>query len=287
MEVNPFGIVYNPHTIAVQIDRLIQNTRLHESDLYFDGEMYHSPWHHGVFSDTNPERLVANANQTLERARQALFDASHLILTWGHTDLYLEKTSQIPVANCHKRPAHHFEKTTLELPQLIDQYDRLLEDLRQFNPNLKIICTVSPVRYLKDGMVKNTRSKATLHLLAEHLEGQGVAYFPAFEMMMDAFRDYRFYKVDMVHPTDQAIAWIYEEFVAGWMDKDAIPLRMEVTHINQLLNHRSLHPDTPSDRAFKEKRALAINRLREQWPALPHLFSAEAQALAPEDPHAS
>lgn len=284
VEVNPFGIVYNPLTMALQINRLIQNIPLGEADLFFDGEIYHSPWHHGSFSDTNSERLIATANHALERGRQALLNASHLVLTWGHTTIYLEKTSQIAVANCHKRPAHQFEKATLVLPRLIAQYDLLLEALYLFNPNLTIICTVSPVRYLKDGLVNNTRSKATLHQLAAHLESKGVAYFPAYELMIDTLRDYRFFEVDMVHPTPQAIAWIYEAFIDAWLDKDADILRHEVKNITQLLNHRSLKPNTPSDREFKQKRALKINRLRAQWASLPHLFSAEAQALAHADP---
>lgn len=286
VEVNPFGIVYNPLTMALQINRLIHNIPLGIDDLYFDGEIYHSLWHHGSFSDPDPKKLISNANHTLEQGRQALLNASHLVLTWGHTDIYLDKTSQIPVANCHKRPSHHFEKSTLLLPDLITQYDLLLEALHQFNPNLTIICTVSPVRYLKGGLVNNTRSKATLHQLAWHLETRGATYFPAFELMIDTLRDYRFYKEDMVHPSDQAVVWIYETFINAWLDQNALVLLNEVKAINQLLNHRSLRLNTPADREFKKKRVLKINQLREKWSSLPHLFSEEARALAHEDPDA-
>jgi hypothetical protein len=273
--VNPFGIVYNPLTMALQLDLLMDEDLSRLPPLYFDGELYHAPLHHGVFSHPDESTTLDRIERAWNEGRTALHRAKVLILTWGHTDVYVDKQSGTPVANCHKRPANHFELRTAALPALMAQWERALQKIKAFNPDLRVILTVSPVRYLKRGMTANTRSKATLHLLADHLGQLGAYYFPAFEILHDELRDYRFYDQDLIHPSPLAVDIIYEHFMHSWHMPGERPLRERIRRLNQLCRHRSLHPGTPSDLKMQQSRREQIAAFRQSYPAYPWMFDHE------------
>lgn len=271
--INPFGIVYNPVTMAVQLELLMGSDSSRLPEPYFDGELHHSLLHHGSFSSPDRVEMLKRIDEHFRRGQEALRQARMLILTWGHTDVFYEKDSNLPVANCHKRPSDHFHQEVATLDQLLPIWRACIQKLKKFNANLIILLTVSPVRYLRRGFTANTRSKATLHLLAQHLEQDGVHYFPAFEILTDELRDYRFYAGDLIHPSELAEATIYERFLESWHVPDERDLVKQIRSLHNLLHHRSLHPGSPSDVRFKEKRIEALKAFRKAHPDYPWMFA--------------
>lgn len=281
VDESPFGIVYNPLVMARQLERLLNNLNFQEHDIQLVDGLYSSPWHHGSFNHPQIETILVNINKRFTEARHALSIASHLLLTWGHTQLFTDVDTGLPVANCHKRPAADFYESNQSLQDLIPVYENLIISLRQFNPDLRIILTVSPVRYLRSGFVNNTRSKATLHLLAGHLSQWNVDYFPAYELLVDELRDYRFYADDMIHPSSEAVRFIYDRFMRSWFDPAENELLKEVRQITSLVTHRPLHPNSPG---YLKHLQLTNNRLeifRKKWSEYPFLFNAQMPAPAP------
>lgn len=286
---NPFGIVYNPLTMAHQLQRLAEGLAFTADELRSHQGRWHSPWHHGHFSGSDPERVLSQINHAFQAGRQALSQADLLILTWGHNQVFEEIQSGFPVANCHKRPGHHFRERVLPLAELQEQYDWLLPILSAFNPKLSVVLTISPVRYLRRGFIANSRSKATLHLLAAHLESRGALYFPAWEILQDEWRDYRYYADDLVHPSPLGAKLIYQHFLDTWLDPSAHALLQEIRNLTRLFAHRPLHPDDPATTQLNNQRQERLARLRSTWPQYPHLFNAPAPVPwpAPPDPGAN
>jgi hypothetical protein len=273
--LNPFGIVYNPVTMAAQLRRLVQEQPLERSELVSHGGLWHSPWHHGRYSHPDPATALEGINRDLQRGAESLRRASRLILTWGQTRVFLDRTRGIPVANCHKRPAADFTVQLPDLAELIRDYRDLLGRLRRFNPGLAVWITISPVRYTGQGIAANSRSKALLHLLAEAL-GDSTWYFPAYEILLDELRDYRYYADDLLHPSPLAVSIIYQRFLQAALDPGALTLLEEVRRIRQAQLHRPLHPDTEAARQTARALEERLQRLRDHWPSFPHLFNEPA-----------
>lgn len=271
--LNPYGIVYNPLTMADQLERLLEDRPFAEDELILHGGLWHSPWHHGRFSDPDPERTLDRINRAYRAGREALGQASALVLTWGQGRAFFDQASGMPVANCHKRPGSDFREAFLDLPGLVDRYRNLLERLRQAHPELQVWITVSPVRYPRQGMAVNSRSKAILHLLAEALSDE-TWYFPACEILLDELRDYRFFADDLLHPSPLAVDIIYRRFLEAALDPGAAEMLSEVRKIRAWLGHRPLHPDSGPARESALALQERLEQLRARWPAYAHLFSA-------------
>ncbi|MBP6184816.1 MAG: GSCFA domain-containing protein [Saprospiraceae bacterium] len=271
--ISPYGIVYNPLVMARQIERLVEGKQFEAEELVPYADLYHSPWHHGDYSHPDRDKALAHINDAFDQGRRSLAQSKILVLTWGHTQLFLDKERQLVVANCHKRPASAFEEYYAGLQELIEVYDHLIHCLRQFNPSLQIITTVSPVRYLRNGFVANTRSKATLHLLADYLKKKGVAYFPSYELLNDELRDYRFYADDLIHPSNAAVQVIYDRFLNSWFDPAEADLLTDIRKITASRAHRPLHPDTPGYQKHLMAIRERIDLLKKQWPAYNFLFN--------------
>jgi hypothetical protein len=205
----------------------------------------------------------------LNYASERLRTASYLVVTFGTAYVYRLKKNGMVVANCHKLPASDFVRERLTVGDIVDEWSVLLEDLWRVNPSLKIICTVSPVRHGKDGAHPNQISKATLLLAEEVLTGQysgQVSYFPAYEIMMDELRDYRFYAEDMIHPSSQAIDYIWERFGDTYMDQETRSLMKEVDLVNRNLNHTPFNTANESYKNFLMQTLLKIRQLQSKNP---------------------
>lgn len=251
---NPFGILYNPVSILNTIERIEKNIAFSEEDLVERDGLYHSFHHHGRFSDTNKERSLKKINAELDCASHALKDVRWLVITWGTSSVFQLTESSEVVANCHKFPADHFQRKQLSLAEIVDSYRDLLDRLKKTHPELQVIFTVSPVRHWKDGAVQNQRNKARLILAAEQLSSEfsQVHYFPSYELQMDDLRDYRFYKKDMLHPSDEAIDYIWNAFSDYSLDSQEKSLRQKVSKIKQGLNHRPLYKRRKEHSLFLE-----------------------------------
>ncbi|MEI2750388.1 MAG: GSCFA domain-containing protein [Ferruginibacter sp.] len=198
---NPHGILFNPVSIAQAIHTYIINKEYKAEDLFYHHELWGSWDHHTRFSSPEQKNSLELINASQQKAHHFLKEANWLLLTLGSAFVYELEDKRV-VANCHKVPADKFNKRLLKEAEVIAVLQHMIKELQQFNPALNIIFTISPVRHLRDGFVENNRSKATLisavHQLTEN--NSGVFYFPAYELVIDDLRDYRFYAEDMVHP---------------------------------------------------------------------------------------
>jgi hypothetical protein len=223
--VSPFGTLYNPSSIAASLLRSISEKEYtEESPELVRGEqdgVWHSWMHHSRFSSGERAVLVDNINQTMHEVADFLREADVLIVTLGTAIIYRLRESGMLVANCHKQPDRLFVRECLTAYDIADQWQMLLQLLESVNPKLRVIFTVSPIRHKRDGYHMNQISKGILLQAVDSLS----YYFPSYEIMLDELRDYRFYADDMIHPSAQAVEYIWQRFQDTYFDnktKDAV-----------------------------------------------------------------
>lgn len=270
VDQNPFGILYNPASVARSLRLLMRATPYTESQLVIYDHMAHSFDHHGSFSFPTTEGALQKINDRLLSSARRLREATRLIITWGTAYIYRLKTNGQIVANCHKIPANRFERSLLTPDEIVAEWNELLPAIWAVNPEVKILFTVSPIRHVKDGLHANQLSKATLLLAVDRLVADfpdRLAYFPAYEILLDELRDYRFYAEDMLHPSPQAIAYIWRRFAEAYLTEDTRRILNEWEEIRKALNHRSLYPDSRSNQRFLEQTLLKIERFKEKMPS--------------------
>lgn len=268
---NPFGILFHPEAIENFISKAINGYKFSSEDIFHYNERWHCFEAHSVLSNPNQDELLKNLNQNLSLTRDYLEKASHLVITLGTAWVYKNSVTGKLVANCHKLPQKNFSKELLSVEEIEGGLNSLISTINAINPNLTIIFTISPVRHLKDGFVENQQSKA--HLMAAlhkviHENNSFVNYFPAYEIMMDELRDYRFYAEDMLHPNAVAINYIWERFVEAWFSSDGITILNQVESIQKSLAHRPFDEHSISYKTFSQKLQDKINDLKK---AVPHL----------------
>lgn len=267
---NPNGILFNPLSVAVSIENYIQQKQYQKEELFYLNELWNSWDHHSRFSDTNIELSLAKINEELAVASNYIATADWLIITLGSAFQYYLKEENKAVANNHRAPAQWFEKRLLSVDSIVEALKSVLIKLQQQNPKVNVLFTISPVRHIRDGLVENNRSKARLiesvHLLCEQMSN--VQYFPAYELVIDVLRDYRFYDVDLVHPNFAATSYVWERFVQSFIDAPTQQLMKELNAITIAENHRPRFPDTQVHKDFCAKNAASIKELMQQYPHL-------------------
>ena len=268
-DVNPFGIIYNPVSIARGIERLIRGKAFTMQELFSHNGLWHSFMHHGRFSDKDPGVALNCINQRLLQSSQYLHEADFLILTLGTAWIYEYRETGEVVANCHKVPSKQFRRFRLTTGEVVDALKPVLETLFQVNPGIKVIFTVSPIRHTSDGAVENQLSKATLLLAADALVrgfGPGhCAYFPSYELVMDELRDYRFYAADMVHLSDVAVQFIWEKFANAFTDLESQAVMDRIEAINRAIAHKPFNPETPEHLRFLENTMMKLLALSDEF----------------------
>ena len=242
VHVNPFGIVYNPVSLANGLLDLIRRKIYTETELFLYQEIYHSFSHHSRFSGTDKELVLSKINTTIDEASDFLRQANFLIITFGTATVYRLATSGEVVSNCHKLPAKEFQEERLTVFQIITLWNEIISNLQNLNPKLKILFTVSPIRHWKNGAHANQLNKATLLLALNELIESNTScyYFPAYELVLDDLRDYRFYAEDLIHPNTQAINYIWEKFGEAYFDRKTVELNKEYEKRQRAMNHRPL-----------------------------------------------
>jgi hypothetical protein len=248
IDQNPMGILFNPISIMKNIRNSFQQNLNESLIIQRDDYFYHFDYPSQFYAESQ-EKLVEKINRIQEDTTKQLKKFNRLILTFGTAWVYNWLKKDEIVANCHKIPAQEFKKELLELNYLIKSYVQFFEELRAVNPNLEIILTVSPVRHIKNGLHENNLSKSVLLLLADHLlkRFDFVHYFPAYEIVLDDLRDYRFFGSDLIHPSPQAIDYVYEKFGAVYFDQTTQAIVSLHRKINALQAHRSLAPNPKSE----------------------------------------
>lgn len=248
---NPNGILFNPFSIADSIQSYIQQKIYEENELFYHNELWGSWDHHTRFSSIDKKICLQQINASQQLAHQQLKNANWLILTLGSAFAYQLADNRI-VANCHKVPTDKFIKKLFSSNEISDSLDKMIGALKSFNPGLNIIFTISPVRHLRDGFIENNRSKANLiTAVAELTEAfEHVHYFPAYELIIDDLRDYRFFAEDMVHPNYQATQYVWEKFVDCCLEDSAKLLMKEISIIMMARKHKPFNPGSEQHKTF-------------------------------------
>ncbi|MFM9838005.1 MAG: GSCFA domain-containing protein [Cyclobacteriaceae bacterium] len=249
--VNPFGTLYNPLSIHQQLKSTIDDMMPPNQGYLVNQDVHYHYQYHSSFSSLDKEGLKEKIKHSLQTANQFLKTSNYLIITYGSAFIYRKNETNEFVANCHKMPASDFTKELLTVQDIADSFFHIHRTLKSFNPNLKIILTVSPVRHLKDTIELNSVSKSTLRLACHQLaEKFDVDYFPAYEIMMDDLRDYRFYRTDRIHPTQEAEEYIWGKFSEKYFDQRTMDFLETWREINTALAHRPSYPSTVSHQVF-------------------------------------
>ncbi len=260
--LNPFGILFHPIAIENALNDIYKKRIYIKSNLYFHNDLWQSFNHHSKFSSDSSDEILNTINTAILKAHDFLKNTSHLIITLGTAWVYEFVENHQLVANCHKIQHKKFEKRLLSLTEIQKSLQNILQIIQQFNPKITAIFTVSPVRHLSDGMIENSQSKALL-LTAIHqvIHQKNAFYFPSFEMMMDDLRDYRFYRSDLIHPSELAVDYIWEHFKKSWIDKNSYKLMNEVEYIRKAIQHKPFNENSPKHQSFLETLQLKIDEL--------------------------
>ena len=266
---NPYGILFNPKAIEKAVIDCVNQKQFGIADLHQHNDTWLSLYHHSRFNQRDPEKVLTTINKNLIGGYKALKTATHVIITLGTSWVYQWKQNDNIVGNCHKIPQKQFYKSLLSSEQIFSGLKNIVEQVKGINKEAHFIFTVSPVRHLKDGFVENTLSKALLHQAIHSLkEDLSVSYFPAYEIMMDDLRDYRFYKSDMIHPNEMAVDYIWEMFKKTWMTESTYTLMEEIDQIQRSLAHKPFDPDSDQHQIFLNKLEQKISSLNKRHPQI-------------------
>lgn len=269
--VNPMGTLFNPMSIARSIIRLINNEPVAGQDLFMQNGVWNSFDFHSRYSMPDKQVTIDSMNQRIMQGHDDLKNARLLTITMGTAIVYRLKSSGQIVANCHKVPQHEFERKMATVEQMVQVIDKMLTQLHDFNPGLRIILTVSPIRHIADGLDTNSLSKAALRVaiheaITRHCEY--CDYFPAYEIMMDDLRDYRFYSSDMVHPSDVAVEYIWQAFQATYLDDRSAMAVARCERIYKRLQHRPMSTNRETVDRFNADTASVVRNLIKEYPYL-------------------
>lgn len=262
--VNPFGVVYNPESIhkvlAVSIfnEPLPDHTYLQNRDIHLNFNF------HSEYSALKKTELMSRIAETIGSTHYFLKDAEWLLITYGTAWVFQRNDTGEIVANCHKMPASLFTKSLANPKEIVSSFSVFYQALKKFNPQIKILLTVSPVRHLKDTLTGNSVSKSVLRLACDSIAENfnDVEYFPAYELMLDDLRDYRFYKADMLHPTEEAEDYIWEKFLVRYADGATLDFIRQWKEILSALNHRPFHPEAAAHQQFLRQTLKKIEELK-------------------------
>lgn len=264
---NPFGVLFNPLSISISIRNLLEKKLVVDDELFQNGSLWNHFNFSNLFSGVDKKLTLEQMNEQIVIASEQFLSTGVLLLTFGTSWIFERKDSGAVVANCHKLPGSHFNRRRLTIDEIVKDYSLLLPELPK---GVKVIFTVSPVRHWKDGAHDNTLSKSVLHLAIDELQRlfPTIAYFPAYEIVMDELRDYRFFNSDMIHPSDMAVDFIWQQFTHFGFTPDTRTIISEVEQFRQMQSHRPIHPETDEHLAFINKIEFKKELLLNQYPYL-------------------
>lgn len=268
--VNPFGILFNPESIAIALERAVAGTAVGDSEVFQHNGLWSGFGFHGSFSSPDKTEALRRMNDGVSRAHSQINSLTRLVLTFGTAFVYRNIADGRVVANCHKLSATNFVREMLTVEQIASRYSALIERLSSLNPDLQIVFTVSPVRHLRDGAHQNQLSKATLLLAVNQLVEwhTNAYYFPSYELLLDDLRDYRFYDTDMCHPSAMAVDYIWQAMRDNCISQADNALIDSVMKFVTAANHRPLNPDTDEFRQFVRNQSEAVAEFTANHPEI-------------------
>lgn len=280
---NPNGILFDPVSVCKSLESYIENKNYTEENFFQLNDAWHSWQHHSRFSNTNLKEAIRLINESQQTAHEFLKKTDWLIITLGSsfsyrlTELALKTAGvfqniqdDFGVANCHRAPAQWFNKYLLSVDEIISVLQNCILHLFDYNPKLNIIFTVSPVRHIREGVIDNNRSKSRLIESVHHLVNkfERVHYFPAYELVIDVLRDYRFYDSDLVHPNYMATEFVLGKFAETCVEIETRQIMDEIKKIVIARKHKALHPETNAHRQFLSSHFEKAKSLQEKHPFL-------------------
>jgi len=287
---NPTGILFDPDSVGRHFNDFVHQRAYRQEDLAQHDGVWLSWNHHGRFSNADSSKAAGEINDAVQVGSVALRQARWCIVTLGSSFAYRLKEADARVANCHRVPQTQFVKERMTADETFFCLKASMGAARRVNPNLNFILTVSPVRHSRDGLVENNLSKAGLieavHALVEAFPF--AHYFPAYELVIDVLRDYRFYDVDLVHPNYAATRFVFEKFCETWLDGETSTLVEEIKPIVNALRHKPQHPDTEAHRLFLERlhaqtKALSVKTPWCDWSRELRYFGGDDAPIVPHD----
>lgn len=245
--INPAGAVYNPVSVSNVLEIISSKRKFEIADLYNYNDTYLSFFHNTEFSSSKAYKVLGRINETTNAAHEFLSEARFLFITFGTARIFRLRESGMIVSNCHKLPSDLFVRELLSVEEIEKIWSARLDQLQTLYPKLRVVFTISPVRHWKDGAHGNQVSKAVLLLSVEKLLARfpSTGYFPAYELLLDDLRDYRYYANDMLHPSEKAVDYIWEAFAGAFLDRGTLEIRNEVARIIKAAEHR-LMSDSPA-----------------------------------------
>lgn len=265
VNINPFGTQFNAHSIVNSLNHVVRNKKFSSADFFEHNGLWHSYHLHSSFSNEHLNDAIENINKNISHAHHFLFETNVLVITLGTAWAYeLKETEQI-VANCHKMPQSLFNKRKMGVNEIISEFTLLLQHIKSAFDKMRVIFTISPVKHLKDGFVENNWSKSTLNIAVHELirRFDFCDYYPAYEIMNDDLRDYRFYKNDMVHPNELATQYIFEHFQQSYCTTETRNISAEFAQLSRAAKHKVFNPASKEYNKyvddFKTKASLLAN----------------------------
>lgn len=269
--VNPMGTIYNPLSIATSVERLVAGTPVAGMDLFQHSGVWNSFLFHSRFSLADKQATLDHMNSRIALAHETLRACDVLVVTLGTAVVYrLHSTGEV-VNNCHKVPQHEFERSMTSVATMTTALDGMVRRLLDYNPKLRIIFTVSPIRHLADGLDVNSLSKASLRVAVNEVVSrhrEACVYFPAYEIMVDDLRDYRFYAADMIHPTEVAVEYIWQTFQATYFDDKGAQAVSRCERVSKRLQHRPMSANRDVVARFAADTAAVLRNLVHEYPYL-------------------
>ncbi|MBP1616986.1 MAG: hypothetical protein H6Q14_813 [Bacteroidetes bacterium] len=256
VEINPFGIVYNPLSAVKILNLLIDNYQFSERDILHDKGLYFTLMHHSEFSETNMEIYLDKIQSSARRSLLLLRNMDNLLVTFGTAYVYSWKETGQIVNNCHKLPASMFERTKLSVSEILKEWSELISHFLAIRPEMNFLFTVSPIRHWKDGAHENQLSKSILLLAIDELQRlfpSNVFYFPSYELILDELRDYRFYAEDMIHPNHTAIEYCCGKFSETYFDNETHAIIARWKPLFRAICHRPFRIESDEHQNFLKK----------------------------------
>ena len=264
---NPFGIIFNPISIEKLVERAVMKNYFTEKDLFYHNERWHCFEIHSDLSNNSQPEFLKKLNKLLEEFILQIQSSTIFIITYGTSWIYRNLNDNKVVANCHKMPQNQFTKELLSVENILKSIQNTIFLIQSVNSNAQFIFTISPVRHIKDGFFENNVSKAHLFsAIFESVKNENVSYFPSYEILMDELRDYRFYKNDMLHPSETAIAYIWDKFKNSFINPTVFSTINDVELIQKGLQHQAFNPDSESHQLFLSQLQSKINLLQQHFP---------------------
>jgi hypothetical protein len=264
---NPYGILFDPLSVSSMVLSLINEAGYVEKDVFYLNELWQSWQHHSIFSNLDKENMLKTINESQQYGHMFLKKSKWILITLGSAFSYRLKEGNLPVANCHRAPAQWFDKHLMSIEEINSALDTCIHRLFQFNPGIRVIFSVSPVRHIRDGVIENNRSKARLIECVHHLVNKfnNIYYFPAYELVIDILRDYRFFDIDMVHPNYQATDFVIQQFVQHFIDEGSQVIIEEIKKLNIAKNHRAFQPQTLAHKLFLQTHLEKVKALKSKY----------------------